>query len=1419
MQNYRELIVKYIKEAKPNSLEDLKDIDYLCNIEKHERDDSDIILLTEYLLKTDLFKSFKDIKIEEQTFINLLTTICFESNLIMYPKNNSAIYNLGDQAAFFYIILKGKVSVSKPLEEKKQITQFEYLDHLDKLYSQKIKHNILFEKTIQANNHILYINKFKEEQAEIRDLIKREETQETKYNFSLFFMKKVSEICSFGNFGEKALEGKNKKRDETIMTESENTVLLAIDEQFFKDKIHKELYNFRLREAKFLNENFFLQNISRINFLNKIFDFFKFQELKKGDVITFGKENRNNISNLNNYNNNSIEGKNIFDNKGNQNEISNQNENKEENKNYIYFLREGILDLSINLSLIELINLIKNLVYKRECFIKDFFHDIDLDMKNQPEKYLDEFKKKKLLNLFRLSIYDCIGIEQLYYKNSNLYQVTVASETARLYRLSLDDLKQIFKINKISFGCFNNYAKKKMQNLLKRLISSKYMIINKIDSSEDYSQEARFSCEKTKSNNANGNSYLNKLQNKLFKINQNLFIKSEINATNNINSGNNNNNNFYNKDKNINRARTSVTTKPSILENENVKCNKNNQVYLETINDTNSLLNIKSKKNKNRILTTKEKRINHQLKKYKIIENEEDLNILYKNHKSPKEFSKLNDKLFTMLNSSSKYKIPNIEKIIEEEVEKMNKPLSELKREELNIKRMLKCESTNLNSKDKSLNITSNNNNNQLNFNSANNINKYRKFCSSANLNTKRKDLSNTINCSKKIVCTQNLIKKLTNNSAINDEYNIDLEKEFFDSPRKSDKNNNFNLSRDNLIFNTNINTNYNNNSEFNFNEIYGSPLLSPTFSKNSNKNFKNIENMLKNEHLNIVVSKTKNLNHFNRNKKFDFGFKYDYNNFINTNSFSNFYVGDPKNVLESPMNIFNVSNKSITNSFNYINFSSKNNTKKYTLRRVADNYDSSQKIISHYDVKKDSDYLYIKDCNDKIINELNKENKDLEKNQNNNNEDKEKISNAADHNIDIDRENNQNLNNFDKSKINNNKDPNNDTNIVISKQIKIMENKNTETEDKNTNTDILNFNKENEVIIEGNNSKNNKQIIETYLNDNAQGCVNNFDQIKNSQKEKPEKLFNTARKESSKDFNKLKLIRPVSVINANKRNNYNTTVNNTTNQSNLDNANELNLNSNQNQFLLNKQNAQEDKLPSNYQTLINEINTTDMNKNFDSDALKIFNKNNALKIEKESNTNKDITNKIVNLKNNEFNSEKKNIIKKELNKNKIVVNSFFHYKNKINNNSQNFPSRNNKNNGVNFSNSIINNKVTTNTYNFNSNNLSGNLNNNLTASSNQVKIIDINSPIYNAKNNVYEDFDYANGRHLNSQLKNNLDYKKMDELNSKRIGLKTVKNRIPFYQNISQNNFNEKFKVINIAHNTSKNSLKGNSVILNNGK
>jgi len=882
-------------------LKELKEIQYLCEVEKSERSIKDFFLIIDYLLKTDLFKIFKTMKIDDTNFINLLISLCLESDFLLFKNSFSAIYNFGDTATHFYLILKGKVSVYKAIEEKKVLSNLEYLDYLKIINERNDK--ILLEKTIQANNHILYVNKI-EEESDIRNILYRETTHEIKNNFSIFQILKTSELENFYSFGGKAFESKYKKRSESIVTEGNDVVVLAIEENIYMEKILKEFHSYKMRETKFLNENFFMQNISRFNF-NKIFDFFKFKEYKKGDVIIDTEK-----------------------------DIHNKKE-----FNSIYFLREGVLDVTIYITLLELIDLIKSLVYKRDEFIKDFFNDIDLDMKNQPEKFIEEFKKKKTLNLFRLTGYDCIGLEQLYYNKKILYQATVSSDSAKLYELDVGDIRKIFLINKNSFNSFDSYVNKKLRNLVKRLISWKQMIIQKIDSNDDYldSQNKESSTNTHINSNNTSKKYSNK-NNNIFKKESNTFNcayltnskkYSFISKSNNIISPEN----IFNSDKRLqkyeaNNIMNSGTTDLNVNNAYNININSQS-VKVKRINSTNNAL---------------ERRSRDQIKKYKIIEEGEDLNIFYKNHKTPREFSKINDKLFTMLNTSTKYTIPNIEKIIQEEVEKTNKPLSELKREKLNSRKMLSAH-RNKNSSSSSVIEKSS---------KINAINK--KLNTSVNLNN-----FSTCSVKKDIIETNILVEnKFTNCDLLNDpipnksihkknsytsNINCNMENNHQEYSLRNNNDNNKNILENGIhkefiknskILKINTSAYCINIPQIYCNDIFSNTILSPSLSINCNSAFQNIENVLKKEHLNLLISKKNNYNIFNQGKKFYDGFKYNALNFLNSNSYGSYYINENNNSVETPLNIYNYSHKNFDNQINPISFEgSTNNIKKYTLKRL----------------------------------------------------------------------------------------------------------------------------------------------------------------------------------------------------------------------------------------------------------------------------------------------------------------------------------------------------------------------------------------------------------------------------------------------------------------------------------------------------
>ena len=65
-------------------------------------------------------------KIDKQNFINILLSVCIASDLQQHKSTSiSSVFEIGELESKWYIILKGKVSVFKPYEEKKQMTQLE----------------------------------------------------------------------------------------------------------------------------------------------------------------------------------------------------------------------------------------------------------------------------------------------------------------------------------------------------------------------------------------------------------------------------------------------------------------------------------------------------------------------------------------------------------------------------------------------------------------------------------------------------------------------------------------------------------------------------------------------------------------------------------------------------------------------------------------------------------------------------------------------------------------------------------------------------------------------------------------------------------------------------------------------------------------------------------------------------------------------------------------------------------------------------------------------------------------------------------------------------------------------------------------------------------------------------------------------
>ena len=119
----------------------------------------DIHLISHYLSKTKLGKSFKDEFHNDEIYGKLITFCSVEIKYKRFIKGEK-FFNIGDLPDYFYMILNGKVDIIKPLQVKKALTGKEYFLYLMKLLKNRDRYT--YDLCIENNERNYVIEKEEE---------------------------------------------------------------------------------------------------------------------------------------------------------------------------------------------------------------------------------------------------------------------------------------------------------------------------------------------------------------------------------------------------------------------------------------------------------------------------------------------------------------------------------------------------------------------------------------------------------------------------------------------------------------------------------------------------------------------------------------------------------------------------------------------------------------------------------------------------------------------------------------------------------------------------------------------------------------------------------------------------------------------------------------------------------------------------------------------------------------------------------------------------------------------------------------------------------------------------------------------------------------------------------------------------------
>ena len=148
------------KSQKPKTKIDIEtiSIEKIIEILKKQQEKSihDISILKQYILtKTKILNKFSKDNLEESSYDLLLSLSLPSSTYKIIKKENSTIINIGDEAEYIYIILKGKVAIYEIEKIHKEMSGYEYFLLLQNYKINNETH--LLEKTILENNLIFPI--------------------------------------------------------------------------------------------------------------------------------------------------------------------------------------------------------------------------------------------------------------------------------------------------------------------------------------------------------------------------------------------------------------------------------------------------------------------------------------------------------------------------------------------------------------------------------------------------------------------------------------------------------------------------------------------------------------------------------------------------------------------------------------------------------------------------------------------------------------------------------------------------------------------------------------------------------------------------------------------------------------------------------------------------------------------------------------------------------------------------------------------------------------------------------------------------------------------------------------------------------------------------------------------------------------
>ena len=464
--------------------------------EPSSRKANDIEKIKSFLETTALATKFRSDNFNAES-LNKILFMCSGEMRHCYLEKGKTLFHIGDVGDKFYIVLQGRVAVLQPTPITDQMTGFELYRHL--LNLRKNNEMYMFNLTLDANKNIVDIDKRDLEQLNLMVLVmciqdyfshvnfigrtipeiltlcgvdphffdgiidesnneardanllenvehkifdrlpKFDQTIIQRYRIlsnnvvrfkvNLFKYKNIIELGKGTFFGDTALD-KLTTRNATIQT-TDDTHFCFLGNNHYSSYIKLEKERLTNKEINFIVDNFFLKDIPYKLFEQKVFANFYYHELTKREIIC--QENQ------------TLE--------------------------YLYFIKEGIIELSIKKNIPELYETTTNLSKLDYTCLNPPASTFPI-IKPYPKDHVAKVNflyKTTKTKIYNYSQKEVIGFESLCFNMNYLYTAEVISDKVKLYKVHKSYVMKLLNEDISYYEKFVHDGSQKMFLFLKRL--------------------------------------------------------------------------------------------------------------------------------------------------------------------------------------------------------------------------------------------------------------------------------------------------------------------------------------------------------------------------------------------------------------------------------------------------------------------------------------------------------------------------------------------------------------------------------------------------------------------------------------------------------------------------------------------------------------------------------------------------------------------------------------------------------------------------------------------------------------------------------------------------------------------------------------------------------------------------------------